>query len=107
MTKQQEFKFGTPAHKLVRRTDPDTSYDAAETVDTTKLETLVYQAVKSFGAAGCIADDVVEMYPQHGVQTLTPRFRPLLAKGLIEDTGERRVGRCRRKQRVVRAVQRP
>jgi hypothetical protein len=37
--------FGSPAFKLVRREDPTTSYQAAQKVDTTKLESLVYEAI--------------------------------------------------------------
>ena len=49
-------KFGTPVHQLVRRDDPVTSYEAAEKVDTTKLEKMVLEAIKGF-PEGCIAED--------------------------------------------------
>lgn len=91
-------------HLPARKTDPDTSKDAAEKVDTKKLETMVLHVIRNFGRDGCTTDDVCAALPNYGVQTLTPRFKPLLMKKLIEDTGERRAGKCGRKQRVVRAT---
>ena len=54
--------FGTPAHKLVRKDDPITSHEAAQKVDTTKLEKMVYEAIASFGEQGCISDDILNMF---------------------------------------------
>ena len=56
--------FGTEAFKLVRREDPTTSHEAAQTVDTTKLERIVYEAIKGF-PNGCISDEVLEALPDH------------------------------------------
>ena len=93
--------FGTPAFKLVRKEDPDTSKDAAEKVDTTRLEQLVYEAIAKH-PNGCIADDVMTHFPNHGVQTISPRYAPLIRKGFIEDTGERRKSSTGRSQRVMK-----
>jgi hypothetical protein len=86
---------------LARRSDPDTSKKAAKTIQPS-LEDIVLQAIKSF-PNGCIADQVVE---HTGLRwgSVTARFKPLINKGLIEDTGERRQGASGRSQRVLRAV---
>ena len=56
-------------HPLVpggaRNTDPETSHEAAESIDTTELERIVYDTIKMF-PNGCIGDDVVKMLPQFG-----------------------------------------
>ena len=94
--------FGTEPYKLVRSNDPETSVEAACGIDTTDLERKVYEVVASFGRNGCIANDVEARLLSHASHTITPRFRPLLNKGLIEETGEKRVGIYGRNQRVVR-----
>jgi hypothetical protein len=96
--------FGTLWRKLVRRNDPVTSHEAAKSVDTTKLEALVYEVIRSH-PQGCIADDVERAIPQHRSNTVTPRFAPLIRKGFIEVTGEKRLASSGRMQRVMRATQ--
>jgi hypothetical protein len=95
--------FGTPAGHCFRTTDPFTSVEAAFSVDTTKLEKMVYEAILSFGEMGCIGDDVHKKLSPIGIQTLSPRYRPLIEKKMIEETGEKRKGASGRKQRVLRA----
>lgn len=97
-------QFGTDAHKLARTEDPDTSHAAAKSVDTTKLEEMVYIAISSFGAAGCIQDDVLARFPGYPYSSVTARFKALLDKKLIVDTGERRAGRSGRGQRILRVA---
>ena len=96
--------FGTNPKKLVRKKDPDTSHQAAKNVNTTVLEELVYNAIKSFGSRGCISDDVRAMFPSHPYSSVTARYKALMQKQLIEDTGERRAGISKRPQRVMRAI---
>jgi hypothetical protein len=95
--------FGTSAFKLARKENPDTSKDAAERVDSTKLEQLVYEVIAKY-PNGCIADDVMTHFPNHGIQTISPRYAPLIRKGFIEDTGERRKSSTGRTQRVMRVI---
>jgi len=95
--------FGTDPKKLVRTNDPDTSHAAANSVDSTKLEKLVYEAIKKFGDNGCISDQILAMHPTYPYSSITARFRSLLDKGFIVDTGERRPGRSGKSQRVVKA----
>ena len=93
--------FGSPAFKLVRKEDPTTSHQAAQAVDSTKLEQMVYEAIKSH-PEGCISDEILEMYPNYPYSSITARYRALLDKGFIEVTGVKR-GRFGRNQRIMRA----
>ena len=93
--------FGTEPFKLVRKEDPTTSHQAAQAVDTTKLESLVYEAIKGF-PEGCISDQVLEMYPNYPYSSITARYKSLLDKGFIEVTGVKR-GKFGRNQRIMRA----
>jgi len=96
--------FGTEPKMLARSTDPVTSKESAKTVDTTKLEAIVYEAIKSFGSKGCISDEVLELFPKHRYSSITARYAPLLRKGFIEDSGETRKGNSGKQQRVMRAI---
>ena len=96
--------FGTEPKKLVRTNDPDTSHAAANAVDSTKLEGLVYEAIKTFGDKGCISDQILAMHPTYPYSSITARFRALLDKGFIVDTGERRPGKSGKSQRVIKAA---
>jgi hypothetical protein len=98
---QVEKFFGSPVFKLVRKDDPATSHQAAHAVDTTKLEQMVYEAIKSF-PNGCISDEILEMYPNYPYSSITARYRALLDKDMIEVTGVKR-GRFGRNQRVMKA----
>ncbi len=97
-------RFGTDPRLLVRRNDPDTSVEAAMVVDTSRLETLVYEEIKQYGYDGCISHQLLNSFPFLPYSSVTARYRALLDKHLIEDTGERRVGRSGRKQRVMRVI---
>jgi hypothetical protein len=93
--------FGSPVFKLVRKEDPATSHQAAQLVDSTKLEKMVYEAIKGF-PDGCISDEILAMYPQYPYSSITARYRALLDKDLIEVTGVKR-GRFGRNQRIMKA----
>lgn len=66
------------------------------------LEGLILDAVRSF-KEGCIIDDLELCIPEHRVNAISPRIRPMIGKGLLEETGERRKARSGRYQRVIRA----
>ena len=102
MKESMERFFGTPAFKLARREDPVTSHQAAQAVDTTKLETMVYEAIKGF-PDGCISDQILEMYPNYPYSSITARYRALLDKGFIEIIGTK-AGKSGRNQRVMRVI---
>ena len=95
--------FGTAPFKLHRKDSPETSVDAAHSVDTKKLENMVYEAIKGF-PDGCISDQILEMYPDYPYSSITARYRSLLDKGYIEIIGAR-VGRSGKKQRIMRVKQ--
>ena len=101
MKKSMDKFFGTPAFKLARKDSPETSVEAAQAVDSTKLEQIVYEAIKGF-PNGCISDEVLEALPQYGYSSVTPRYRALLNKGYIEITGTKD-GRSGKKQRIMKA----
>ena len=101
--KQSMDRFlGTPAFKLVRKEDPVTSHQAAQGVDSTKLENMVYEAIKGF-PDGCISDDLLAMFPQYPYSSITARYRSLLNKGYIEITGTRTC-KTGRSQRIMKAI---
>jgi len=102
MKDSMERFFGTEPFKLVRKEDPTTSHEAAQAVDTTKLERIVYEAIQSF-PEGCISDEVLEALPDHRYSSITPRYKALLQKGFIEITGTKE-GRSGRNQRVMKAI---
>jgi len=101
MKESMERFFGTPAFKIARREDPVTSHQAAQAVDTTKLEQMVYEAIKSF-PDGCISDEILAMYPNYPYSSITARYRALLDKDMIEVSGVKR-GRFGRNQRIMKA----
>jgi hypothetical protein len=100
MKDSMERFFGTEPFKLVRKEDPTTSHQAAQAVDTTKLESLVYEAIKSH-PEGCISDEILQMYPNYPYSSITARYRALLDKDLIEVTGVKR-GKFGRNQRIMK-----
>lgn len=95
--------FGTADFKLYRPNDPETSREAARSVNTPRLEQLVYETIKDYGAAGCISDDVRATHPTLAYSSVTARFKALAEKGLIRYEGRRR-GASGRSQRVMVAV---
>ena len=102
MKQSMERFFGTAPFKLVRNQDPTTSHEAAQAVDTTKLERIVYEAIQSF-PEGCISDQVLEALPNYRYSSITPRYKALLEKGFIEITGTKE-GRSGKKQRVMKVI---
>ena len=95
--------FGTTPSMMARTEDPDTSHDAAESLDSAAMERLVYETIARF-PNGCIADEIERALPHVRSHSITPRFAPLLRKGFIIDTGERRLASSGRNQRVVRVI---
>jgi hypothetical protein len=98
--------FGSDPITLVRREDPDTSHEAANSIDTSRLEFMVYNAIAKF-PDGCISDQIRSLFPRYPYSSITARYRALLDKGFIEDTGERRKGASGKNQRVMKALAEP
>jgi hypothetical protein len=93
----------TDPHTLHRSEGPDTSIDAAYSIDPTRLEKMVYQVIFGFGKGGCISDEVRAKLPHLSYSSVTARYRKLLDRRNIMDTGLRRPGNSGRGQRVMRA----
>ena len=75
-----------------RRTDPDTSRAAADAMTDERLSELAQAALDGVLAhpEGITAQDLArETGYDHN--TIAPRLRPLANKGLIHDSGERRI----------------
>lgn len=92
------------AENMARCSDPDTSKAAAALLDPTKLEFEVLEAIKSFGINGCISEQIENQLPHIKCSSLTPRYAGLAKKGLIRDSGLRRVATSRRQQIVWVAI---
>lgn len=91
--------FDEPESGLARRTDPVTSHQAAAEVNATKLEVIVAAAIRRAGPRGLIAAEL----PEHtglALNTVTPRTRPLCMKGIIFDSGRKRLGPSNKQQIV-------
>lgn len=75
--------FDTPAYKLYRKEDPETSKEAAKSLGVSEMESVVASTIRDFGAAGCISDQVVDALPHHRYSTITARYKQLKEKGII------------------------
>lgn len=84
-----------------RSTDRDTSHEAAESVRATELEATVLNALRRF-PNGATSYQLAESL-RLSLVTVSPRLRPLVSKGLAEDTGRRERGPSGRSQTVWRA----
>lgn len=73
---------------LFKNTDPDTSVLAALAANVTDSEPAVLVTLAN--AAGPLTAEEVAKFTGIPVPAITPRFRPLVNKGLIFDTGTRR-----------------
>ena len=99
---------------MARTHDPKTSWEAAERVDTNRLEKYVLDGIKSFGHIGAIHDELYQklikdsamfkmIVPKEG--SITPRYATLERKGLIIRNGDTRKGNSGRSQLVMYSVQ--
>lgn len=98
--------YGTPAKELARRESPDTSKEAAESLDTTKLEREVHVIIHNF-RDGCISDQVRAALPRKTYSSVTARFSALERKGYISCGPDKKTGFSGRKQRVMRSLKEP
>lgn len=86
------------AKGLARNTDPVTSWAAAETVNASRLMLLVMQALRN----GPMTTEEIAAVTQESLQSITPRMRPLVNKGVVIDSGTRRPGASGRSRIVWR-----
>ena len=96
----------TDPKKLARRDGPETSKQAARSINATRLELLVFDVIKASGRNGVISDDVRKALTHHNLSysSVTARYKSLKEKGWIRLTGERRSGQSGRNQNVMVAV---
>lgn len=83
-------EYGTDPKKLARSSDPDTSKQAAQRVNSGSWESKVHRAIIAAGLYGATIAEVSEIYCNVSLVTISPRFAPLANKGLIFDSGWRR-----------------
>ncbi len=102
MTNQTSF-FGTYWKELVRSDAPTTSREAAQSLDSTKLEELVYKTISSF-KEGCIQDDVLAVLNYLPYSSVTARFAALKRKGLISSTNGKRKGKSGKNQSIMKVI---
>ena len=86
---------------LARNSDPETSHEAAWSVDTTSLQDLVLHTLR-YGGGMTAAELSGEL--RKPLNTISPRTRQLVNRGLIKDSGERRPTPSGRKAIVWRAT---
>lgn len=89
---------------LHRHHATDTSIEAAESIDTTRLEQMILEDIKLSGVWGMTQDDLLKMHPRLSYSSVTSRPAALKRKGLIYDSGERRLGNSGRRQAVLKAT---
>lgn len=79
-----------------------TSLAAFHSIDLTDLEEQVRDVIASFGAHGCISDEVRDLFPTLSYSSVTARFASLEEKGAICRNGDTRKGDSGRQQQVMR-----
>lgn len=99
----EQLSLPVEPHKLARRDGPETSKEAAASINTSHLEQIVLGAIMMH-TEGATQDDVLQTLSHRGYaySSVTARFRSLLDKKLVLDTGEKRKGKSGRSQRVLK-----
>lgn len=93
-----------------RHSDPATSHEAAETVDVTRLESLVEEVHKAEYPTALTWKEVSEHQIMVDAnvdrQSISPRFKPLMQKGVLETIKDKNGKECRgpgwKKSQLVR-----
>jgi len=92
-----------------RNEDPDTSVDAANSIDAARLEQMAYAQIKKAGMRGLTAEECATRLGME-LGSVTPRMAPLRAKGfitylLVDDARMRRPGKSGRGRDVLVAIE--
>ena len=93
-----------PTSMLSSNHATDTSTEAAESIDANALERLILEDIEFSGVWGITQDDLLAMHPRLSYSSVTARPASLKRKGLIYDSGERRLGKSGRRQAVLKAT---
>lgn len=88
---------------LARNSDPSTSFEAAASVDVTKLERVILDKLKTCKLPGATAYEL-SAWLGLSLVSVSPRMRPLAKKHLVADTGFRVKGASGRNQIIWRAM---
>ena len=86
--------------RMYREGDPDTSIEAAEHVDATRLEAMVLEVVSKY-PNGCIQDDVLNAYRGMPYSSITARF---ISKAITAHVATKPVKPRRRKPAAQEAT---
>ena len=96
------FSWNDKTDAYSRRSDPETSHAAAESIKPTKLEAIVLETLKTFGKEGATTHELGDALGL-GRDTVSPRMPPLIRKGYVIATELRRKGPSGRSCIVFRA----
>ena len=91
----------TPVQHLYRSNASDTSIAAAESLDVTGLESLVLEAIRDGGFTGMTQGELLAKFPGHSYSSITARPAALKRKGVVVDSGLRRLGPNGKAQAVL------
>ena len=86
MTSATQLPFRFDYSASVRRRDPETSREAAVSVDVQRKEADVLEALRILGPS---TSQRVAEYLRCDLAAISPRFAPLSRKGFIKDSGAR------------------
>ena len=89
------------AYKMRRNTDPQTSKNAAISLDPTKMEKIVLEAVSQFREQGATMSEIDRMLVTIPLTSISPRFKPLIEKGFIKVDDRTRKGMYSNKQQRI------
>ena len=87
--------------RLFRRNASDTSIEAEQSIDVSRLEKLVLKAIQDAGTKGMTQGELLRRFPDLSYSSITARPSALKRKGFIVDSGLRRPGPTGRKQAVL------
>ena len=89
----------TAPYKLVRKTAPQTSKDAAEKVPSARMRRYVLSLIDLAGLKGTTIKEMVKVHPQYTSSTISSRPSELERAGHIFYAGDKRSG-----SRVLRHI---
>lgn len=87
---------------LARSTDPRTSHAAEQSLDPSDMERLVLDTLRKFTLGA--TSHRIEQQLQLPHESVSPRIRPLVRKGLVRDSGRTEPGPSGRQRIVWEAV---
>jgi hypothetical protein len=86
---------------LFRSNASDTSIEAALSIEVGRLERMVLNAIREAGRNGMTQQELLAKFNKYSYSSITARPSALKRKGLIVDSGNRRLSGSGRKQMVL------